>query len=121
MTEIAQKVQPSERGELETTSINQVSLEWKQLQVEILGRGNAWLDAGTHDSLLDASNFVATIEHRQGLQIACPEEIAYRRGLIAIDQLAALARPLAHIEYGQYLHRLIQSDHRYLSMGVSAK
>ena len=119
VTDLAKKIQPSKRGELEITNINQLYLEQQQFHIEILGRGNAWLDTGTHDSLLEASNFVATIEHRQGLKIACPEEISYRKGLIPLEKLAALAQPLAHTEYGEYLLRLIHSDRRYLSIGMS--
>ncbi len=99
-------LKPSARGELEITDLNSLYLEDGTLRVEILGRGVAWLDTGTHDSLLEASNFVASIERRQGLQIASPEEIAFRMNWIDGDQLVALAQPLMKTEYGQYLHRL---------------
>lgn len=115
VTEIAKQVLPSARGEFEITEINQVYLTRKQLHVELLGRGSAWLDVGTPDSLLEASNFVATIEKRQGLKISCPEEIAYRRGLIDRQQLLNLAQPFAKTEYGQYLMRLTLATRKYIS------
>jgi glucose-1-phosphate thymidylyltransferase len=106
--EIAARVKPSERGELEITDINRAYLEQGALNVELMGRGTAWLDTGTHDSLLDAGQFIATIEKRQGLKISCPEEIAYRKGYIDGAQLRRLAVPLAKSGYGQYLLRIEQ-------------
>ena len=105
--EIAARIRPSSRGEYEITDVNRAYLEAGALAVERLGRGYAWLDTGTHDSLLQAAEFVRTIEQRQGLKIACPEEIAWRRGWIDLDALASLAVPLAASEYGAYLQRLV--------------
>jgi len=113
--DIARRIRPSPRGELEITALNQAYQQQSKLTVEILGRGIAWLDTGTHDSLIEAANFVATIERRQGLKICCPEEIAYRLGLIDAAQLLDLAQPLLKTEYGQYLLRVTQQDKRYLS------
>ncbi len=107
IADIAASIQPSARGELEITDVNRVYLERNQLNVELMGRGMAWLDTGTHESLLDASQFIATIENRQGLKIACPEEIAYRKGYINASQLQELAQPLKKNGYGQYLLRLL--------------
>ncbi len=101
----AKEVKPSARGELEITSLNQMYLDEKRLNVELMGRGFAWLDTGTHESLLEASNFIQTIENRQGLKVACIEEIAYEMGYISRDELVALAQPLKKNQYGQYLLR----------------
>ncbi len=105
--DIATEIKPSPRGELEITDLNAVYLERGQLSVEIMGRGYAWLDTGTHDSLLEAGQFIATLEKRQGLKVACPEEIAYRSGWIDAAQLDALAQPMLKNGYGQYLKRLL--------------
>jgi len=106
--EIAADIKPSARGELEITDVNKRYLEQGQLNVEIMGRGYAWLDTGTHDSLLDAASFIATLQKRQGLQVACPEEIAYHQGWINAEQLAALADPLKKNGYGKYLLSLLR-------------
>ena len=105
---LAKSLKPSQRGELEITDLNRLYLEKKKLNVEIMGRGYAWLDTGTHDSLLEASQFIATLENRQGLKVSCPEEISYRRGWINASQLEMLAAPLSKNGYGQYLRRLLQ-------------
>ncbi len=105
---MAKSLKPSARGELEITDLNRLYLEKHKLNVEIMGRGYAWLDTGSHDSLLEASQFIATLENRQGLKVSCPEEIAYRLGLIDASQLERLAAPLSKNEYGQYLYRVLQ-------------
>ena len=104
--DIAAAVQPSARGELEITSVNQAYLERGQLKVQLMGRGFAWLDTGTHESLLEASQFVQTLEKRQGLKVACLEEVAWRNGWISAEQLAALAQPMGKSSYGEYLRAL---------------
>lgn len=108
--EMAKQITPSERGELEITAINQKYLDQDRLKVELLGRGFAWLDTGTHESLIEASNFVHTIEKRQGLKVACLEEIAYRRGWLTKSDLVELVKPLAKTGYGQYIQRLIETS-----------
>jgi len=105
VVEIAKNIEPSERGELEITTVNQKYLEQGDLKVELMGRGYAWLDTGTHESLLEASNFIQTIENRQGLKVACIEEIAYEMGYITKEKLIELAQPLKKNQYGQYLLR----------------
>ena len=110
VTELAKSLKPSARNELEITDLNQLYLEMGDLRVDILGRGFAWLDTGTHDSLLEASLFVKTVEQRQGLQVSCPEEIAFRKGFIAADDLRRLAAPLLKSRYGQYIQKLAEQD-----------
>ena len=105
---IAKNIKPSDRGELEITSINKVYLKQKKLKVELLGRGFTWLDTGTHDSLLEAGNFIESIESRKGLKVACLEEIAYRMNYIDADQVKKLAEPLKKNQYGQYLLKLLK-------------
>lgn len=108
VVDMAKNLKPSPRGELEITDLNRIYLEQQQLHVELMGRGYAWLDTGTHDSLLEASQFIATLEKRQGLKVACPEEIAYRSGWISAEQVQKLAAPLAKNGYGQYLLTLLK-------------
>jgi glucose-1-phosphate thymidylyltransferase len=110
VVEIARHLKPSARGELDITDLNRVYLERGQLDVQVLGRGDAWLDTGTHDSLIEAAQFIQTLEKRQGLKVACPEEIAWRQGWIDDAGLRALARPLAKSGYGAYLERLLEHD-----------
>lgn len=110
VVEIAKHVKPSSRGELEITDVNDAYLRRGDLDVKVMGRGYAWLDTGTHDSLLDASSFVATIEKQQNLKVACLEEIAYRMGYIDLKQLEKLAQPLKKNDYGQYLLRLVKEE-----------
>lgn len=110
VVDCAKSLKPSLRGELEITDLNRLYLEQGTLNVEIMGRGYAWLDTGTHESLLDAGQFISTLEHRQGLKVACPEEIAYRQQWIGAAQLEKLAKPLAKTGYGRYLSRLLEEN-----------
>ncbi len=107
IVEVAKSIKPSARGELEITDVNKVYLEQGRLNVINMGRGTAWLDTGTHESLLEASSFIETLEKRQGLKISCPEEIAWRQGWINTDELRALAEPLKKSGYGEYLLQII--------------
>jgi glucose-1-phosphate thymidylyltransferase len=108
--DIAKSIKPSSRGELEITAVNEAYLKMNQLRVEVMGRGYAWLDTGTHDSLLDAAGFIATLQKRQGLMVACPEEIAYRQGWIAAEHVLKLAAPLKKNAYGQYLEKMLSEN-----------
>jgi glucose-1-phosphate thymidylyltransferase len=108
--DMAREIKPSARGELEITDINRMYLNSNQLQVEIMGRGFAWLDTGTFESMQEASNFIATLQTRQGLMVACPEEIAYRQGWISASQLEKMAQPLIKSGYGKYLMQLLASE-----------
>ena len=110
VVDLAKALKPSPRGELEITDLNSLYLQQGKLNVEIMGRGYAWLDTGTHESLLDASQFIATLERRQGLKVACPEEIAYRQHWIDAAQLEKLAQPLTKNGYGQYLLRVLNEQ-----------
>lgn len=112
VSDIAKSIKPSARGELEITTVNEAYLNMNQLQVEIMGRGYAWLDTGTHDSLLDAAGFIATLQKRQGLMVACPEEIAFRQGWISADDVLKLAAPLKKNAYGQYLEKMLTENYR---------
>jgi glucose-1-phosphate thymidylyltransferase len=107
VSKLARSLKPSARGELEITDLNRLYLEQTQLQVELMGRGYAWLDTGTHESLLEAGQFIAALENRQGLKVACPEEIAFRKGWISAEKVEQLAKPLAKNGYGKYLIRLL--------------
>lgn len=108
--EMAKKLKPSARGELEITDINNIYMQQDELSVALMGRGYAWLDTGTHESLIEASNFIRTLETRQGLKVSCPEEIAYRKGFITAAQVRDLAKPLGKNDYGAYLLRMVEHD-----------
>lgn len=110
VVDIARSIKPSDRGELEITDVNRAYLERGDLHVELIGRGSAWLDTGTHESLLDAANFIKVVEDRQGLKIACLEEIAFRQGYITVEQVRKVAEPLSKNGYGEYLLRLIEEE-----------
>ena len=110
VVEKAKNLKPSDRGELEITDINRIYLEQGRLSVAMMGRGYAWLDTGTHQSLIEASNFIATIEERQGLKVSCPEEIAFRKGFIDVEQVRKLAVPLIKNNYGQYLYKMTKDS-----------
>ena len=105
---MAKSLNPSARGELEITDINRIYMEQGRLSVAMMGRGYAWLDTGTHQSLIEASNFIATIEERQGLKVSCPEEIAFRKGFIDVSQVEKLAEPLSKNDYGKYLIKMVK-------------
>jgi glucose-1-phosphate thymidylyltransferase len=108
--EVAATLKPSPRGELEITDVNRAYLEWGDLHVEVLGRGMAWLDTGTHEALLQASNFIQAIEQRQGLKVACPEEIAFKLGFIGAEDVLRIARSMRQNEYGQYLEQIVEEE-----------
>jgi glucose-1-phosphate thymidylyltransferase len=110
VVDIARGIRPSARGELEITDVNLAYLKRGDLHVEVMSRGTAWLDTGTHNSLLDAANFIRVVEERQGLKIACPEEVAYRKGFIGARELEALAAPLLKSGYGEYLLGLLREE-----------
>ncbi|NND81968.1 MAG: glucose-1-phosphate thymidylyltransferase RfbA [Gammaproteobacteria bacterium] len=116
VVDVARNIQPSERGELEITDVNKQYLEWNELSVQVFGRGLAWLDMGTHESLLQASMFIETIENRQGLKVACLEEIAFRQGYIGAEQLAQAAQQYAKSGYGKYLQTILDNQEQFLSM-----
>lgn len=116
VVDVAKNIQPSERGELEITDVNKQYLEWGDLSVEVFGRGLAWLDMGTHESLLQASMFIETIESRQGLKIACLEEIAYRQGFIGDDEMAKAADQYGKSSYGRYLKMILENKHQFLGI-----
>ena len=121
VVEVSKNIKPSARGEYEITTVNQVFLESKELKVQTLGRGFAWLDTGTHDSLSEASTFVEVIEKRQGLKIACLEAIAYRRGWITEARMRELAQPMIKNQYGQYLLQVIEEKKREIDSDTLAK
>ncbi|MBQ1854717.1 MAG: glucose-1-phosphate thymidylyltransferase, partial [Prevotella sp.] len=110
VVEVAKHIKPSERGELEITTVNQHYLAQQKLKVQTLQRGFAWLDTGTHDSLSQASTFIEVVEKRQGLKVACLEEIAYKRGWITVEQLKALAQPMLRNDYGQHIMRIVEDE-----------
>ena len=120
VVELAKSLKPSPRGELEITDLNRLYLESGSLNVETLGRGFTWLDTGTHESLLDASQFIHTIEKRQGLKVACLEEIAYHMGYVGAEEIVALAKPLLKNEYGQYLMRMLETQRSAKILGIAA-
>jgi glucose-1-phosphate thymidylyltransferase len=116
VVDVAKNIQPSERGELEITDVNKQYLEWGDLSVQVFGRGLAWLDMGTHESLLQASMFIETIENRQGLKVACLEEIAFRKGFIGEDELAKAAHQYQKSSYGRYLKTVLENKHQFIGI-----